>query len=199
MSKKLCYETMPIVVAHEDASIRDHLWTLYWLVRHASQFHNPNGLLVDIGVARGDSTRAILAGRNDGNKKPLISVDYEIDCWRAIREKTDSMGLELPDDDSWTNITADSIDALNFILPHACVDFLFLDTSHEYPQTLNELEAWHPRLAHPCIVAGHDYGLPDVPRDGVKPSVQEFLQNHPGEFRLEAHENCCGLFILWRE
>lgn len=50
------------------------------------------------------------------------------------------------------------------------IDFLFLDSCHEYTFVLNELLAWKPKMKPNSIIAGHDY-----PSDGIKRAVAEVL------------------------
>lgn len=109
---------------------------------------------------------------------------------------TNKFGLAIPSEHRWRFINEDSVKAAE-TWKERLVDFLFIDTCHTYPETLYELEAWRKNMAHGGIIAGHDFGLPDAPRDGVERSVNEFQENHNKEYILEGHKNCCGLFILW--
>ena len=43
------------------------------------------------------------------------------------------------------------------------VDFLFLDSSHDYEPTIAEFSAWRPRLVPGAIVVFDDFGHPDFP------------------------------------
>ena len=65
-------------------------------------------------------------------------------------------------------------------------DFLFIDSSHEYDETLSTFTAWRPRLAPGATVVFHDYGNPDYP--GVQRAVDEL------ELAGEARD---GLYV-WR-
>lgn len=49
-------------------------------------------------------------------------------------------------------------------------DFIFLDSSHEYPETAHEIKAWFNKCKDECIISGHDYHL-----DAVKKSVHEVI------------------------
>lgn len=191
--KDLCYETMSDVVKNAANDIGDHLWSLYWLVRHVAIIKR-NPVIVDIGVANGDSTRAILCACNDVEHR-LTSIDYE-DCRMSMINMTHKFRLEIPSNHRWRFIHEDSVKAAEN-WKGSPVDFLFLDTCHTYPETLYELDAWHNNMAEDGIIAGHDFGLPDAPRDGVEQSVLEFQRDRKGRYFLEGHKNCCGLFILW--
>ena len=58
------------------------------------------------------------------------------------------------------------------------LDFVFIDSSHEYEETLAELKAWYPKVKSGGIFAGHDY--PCWP--GVKQAVDEFFVELDEEF-----------------
>jgi predicted O-methyltransferase YrrM len=51
------------------------------------------------------------------------------------------------------------------------VDLLYIDSSHELEQTINELRAWQPALAVGALVVLDDYTHPDFP--GVRQAVAE--------------------------
>ena len=43
------------------------------------------------------------------------------------------------------------------------IDFLFLDSSHEYQETKDSIHAWFPKIKDGCILSGHDFiGHPEV-------------------------------------
>jgi cephalosporin hydroxylase len=50
-------------------------------------------------------------------------------------------------------------------------EFVFLDTSHQYMQTKEEIQIWWRKVKNNCILAGHDYNL----YDGVKQAVNELI------------------------
>lgn len=51
------------------------------------------------------------------------------------------------------------------------VDFLFLDSSHDYEPTIEEFKAWRPSLAPGAAVVFDDFGHPEYP--GVAAAVEE--------------------------
>lgn len=53
--------------------------------------------------------------------------------------------------------------------PGLPVDFLYVDSSHEYEQTLDELRVWLPVLAEGAVIAFDDYEHPGFP--GVRAAV----------------------------
>jgi predicted O-methyltransferase YrrM len=186
--EELCYEKLMTVCDGAFRDIRDHIYTIYWLARISSS----NGIIVEIGVRGGDSTRALMAAANDCNAK-LYSIDIE-GCHDAVKINTEKLGLKMMD--GWNFIQSDSVEAAKQWNGRP-VNFLFIDSCHLYPETLYELNAWFPYMADRSIMAGHDYFLPDKPRDGVGRSVREFFHAHSDRYDLETRRNCCGLFILW--
>lgn len=51
------------------------------------------------------------------------------------------------------------------------VDFLFLDSCHEYDFVRRELLVWLPKMKHNSIISGHDY----CSSDGIRRAVSEVL------------------------
>lgn len=51
------------------------------------------------------------------------------------------------------------------------LDFVFVDTSHEYEETKDSIRAWYPKLKDERILGGHDYNL----YEGVKKAVEEVI------------------------
>lgn len=53
------------------------------------------------------------------------------------------------------------------------LDFVFLDSSHQYKETVKEIKIWYPLLKDGCILSGHDYNSEENP--GVKQAVDQLL------------------------
>ena len=53
------------------------------------------------------------------------------------------------------------------------LDFVFLDSSHEYEATKLEIIAWYPKLKDDAILAGHDA----ISHTGVSKAIKEILPN----------------------
>jgi hypothetical protein len=68
-----------------------------------------------------------------------------------------------------TIVQEDSIEAADTFMDES-IDFLFLDSCHEYTFVKLELEKWLPKMKKNSILAGHDY-----PSDGIKRAVAEVL------------------------
>ena len=63
-----------------------------------------------------------------------------------------------------------SIEAAKTFLDNS-IDFLFLDASHEYPDVINDLISWYPKIKNGGILAGHDYDW-----ESVKSAVDTFCK-----------------------
>lgn len=64
-------------------------------------------------------------------------------------------------------------------------ELIFLDSSHEYRQTLNELEAWYPELAAGGMIVLHDTSefaasFDVTGQGGVHRALREWRESHPG-------------------
>lgn len=53
------------------------------------------------------------------------------------------------------------------------LDFIFLDSSHQFLETRKEILAWYPKLKDDCYLSGHDYFSAENP--GVKKAVDMML------------------------
>lgn len=53
------------------------------------------------------------------------------------------------------------------------LDFVYLDSSHEYNSTRKEIKAWYSKLKDQSILSGHDYNSSE--NEGVKKAVDETL------------------------
>lgn len=194
------------------SDISEHLNTLFFFAVDA----RPQ-LIVELGTRGGESTRVFLAAAALNNAK-VLSVDIE-DC----------SGLELPHRDRWSFVKTDDIEfglhgfgkwcAATKLKPQ--IDLLFIDTSHLYEHTKQEIEAWSPLLSDAGIMVFHDtnmgqgiYGRLDRSlgrygwdnERGVIRAVEEFLGTSYDERRfftdvakgfLVAHyPHCNGLTVL---
>lgn len=53
------------------------------------------------------------------------------------------------------------------------LDFVFLDADHSFQAVCRDIEEWAPKVKPGGVLAGHDYGMPEVQR-----AVQERLGEH---------------------
>jgi predicted O-methyltransferase YrrM len=125
-----------------------HYPTLITLAREATT-------VVEFGVRGGVSTWALLDGLPEDGR--LYSVDID-NCVVPPR---------VSGDPRWTFLVGDDLDpAIQAQLPERA-DLIFIDTSHEYDQTVAELT--YALTFEPARIALHDYEL-----DAVRRAVDEF-------------------------
>jgi cephalosporin hydroxylase len=132
--------------------IEDHLPALFWECVAA----NPK-LIVELGTREGVATKALTsaAALSDAH---VVSVDID-NC------------ASVSDYPKWQFVQADDV-AFASEFPSWCserginpsVDFLFIDTSHHYFHTVQEIGAWFPRLSPRCRVVFHDTNLREILR-----------------------------------
>lgn len=114
--------------------------------------------IVELGVRTGVSTWALLDGLPEDGR--LVSVDL-------MRE---GIPRRVTEDPRWTLVTGDDRDAtVQAQLPNA--ELVFIDTSHEYHHTLEELDL-ACRIGAKRI-ALHDWNLADV-----EDAVHGFIRRH---------------------
>lgn len=114
-------------------------------------------LIVELGVEHGHSTQILLAAANL-TKARLLSVDIN-DCSRVS------------DDPGWIFVQSDDVAfAAQFAdfarqrgLP-AQIDVLFIDTSHEFEHTQQEIQKWFAYLAPQGTALFHDTNMRRVYR-----------------------------------
>jgi cephalosporin hydroxylase len=127
-----------------DTDISDHLLTLF-----AEAVNTRPRLIVELGVRGGDST-FVLERAARFCRARLISVDIA-DCSKVSTW------------DEWLFVQSDDIDfatrfpdycTRNGIMP--TIDVLFIDTSHLYDHTVQELATWLPLVSERGKVLFHD-------------------------------------------
>ncbi len=190
--------------------INDHLLTIY---RESIQI-NPD-LIVELGVRGGESTFVLERVAKKCNSI-LVSVDIE-DC------------SGISNYDRWFFVKNDDIEfAKGFkkwcqrksIKPE--IDILFIDTSHLFHHTKEEIKHWFPYLSNRAKVIFHDTNMGFLIRRkdgsyengwdnkrGVIRAIEEFcekkfnekiaFQEECKEFKITHHPYCGGLTILTKK
>lgn len=147
--------------------------------------------IVELGVMIGQSTRALLKAAIE-NSGHLYSVETNGDSLLLVGEALKSGGL---DTSFWTAVHGDDLEvAKAWTIP---IEFLLIDTSHTYEQTLNELETYSKFIVQNGIIVLHDiYGEPHP----VKMAIDDYIKLH-GEWVFEditPHNDGWGLGLLRR-
>ena len=108
--------------------------------------------ILELGTRAGYSTLAFLAGAEEtGGHVWSVDLDPVTDNPRGMLPWRNIPG--------WTFIRGDDMDpGIHGQLPGE-VDVLFIDTSHEYRHTLDELHAYMPRVVRGGVALLHDVNL----------------------------------------
>ena len=191
--------------------IFDHLSTLFFFALDA----RPK-LMVELGTGPGESTRALLAAASI-TKSTLLSVDLK-----------DRGGLDLPFKQYWQFVQSDDIKFgkagfVQWCSSHALkpqIDLLFIDTSHWYEHTKQEIDIWSSFLSGNGSMILHDTNMGRGPyarmdgsigfsydnKRGVIRAMEELLGRQYDErsffcdlakgFLIMHHPHCNGLAIL---
>lgn len=135
----------------EQTDIADHLPVLF-----SEAIKSCPSLIVELGTRGGDSTKVLLKAASM-TKAKMLSVDIE-DCRHVVNDSSFT--------DLWRFVQADDVAfAAEFknwchkVDYPASIDVLFIDTSHEYDHTIQEIKAWFPLLSPKCKVIFHDTNM----------------------------------------
>jgi len=158
----------------QPSDIVEHLPYFVELAQHAQT-------VIELGVRTGVSTVAWLYGLEQSGGH-LWSVDI-------------APAPSLPSR-QWTFILGDDLDVVGQ-LPDE-VDVVFIDTSHHYQRTLDELAAYLPKVRSGGTIVLHDTEL-EVPEDTpagdppfpVKTAIAKFCDEH--QLIWSNRPNCWGL------
>lgn len=144
---------------------------------HLERLHDAaHGTVVELGLDRGVSTSALLAGvEKQGGT--VTSIDINGGCtgialfnghpqWRFVLGR--SLNVDMPDE----------------------IDVLLIDSSHEYSDTLHELRKWGSRVKRDGVMFLHDVMNPLYP--GVRRSIDDYMAGNPSA-TLKIHEGSFGM------
>ncbi|BBB31959.1 conserved hypothetical protein [Thermotomaculum hydrothermale] len=190
--------------------INDHLLTIY----RESIAIKPD-LIVELGIRGGESTFVFERVAKKFNSV-LISVDIE-DCSNASQYE------------KWLFVQYDDIEFAK-IFEKWCkergikpeIDILFIDTSHFYSHTKEEIKLWFPYLSSKAKVFFHDTNIDFIikrkdgslengwdNKRGVIRAIEEFcgkdfnekieFEDECGEFGIKHFPFCSGLTILTKK
>jgi predicted O-methyltransferase YrrM len=200
--------------AHDRSDIHDHLGAIFAEALRASP-----RLIVELGTRGGISTLALLAAAEVANA-PVLSVDIE-DCSGAdipprFRGRWE---FHLGDDVAFAGEPFERYCAEKGLPPLA--EVIFVDTSHLYEHTRDEIDRWLPRLAPGGAMIFHDTNMATWYRSldgrvrrgwdnerGVIRAIEERLGRHyeagayfvdiADGFLVEHRPWCSGLTVLRR-
>jgi predicted O-methyltransferase YrrM len=161
------------------ASWQRHHIAHYLPILFGTAARYPGARIVELGTDAGDSTVALLAAAELAAGH-VWSVDINPDCLFASTFYSKCPG-------PWTFINGNSTHRGTAERTPPQIDVLFIDSSHEYEQTRQELWLWLPRMAPGGVVMLHDTNKPGT-HDKVREALDEALPGrglswyeHPGD------------------
>jgi len=173
-SPKYCFTSL----CEEDSEIVEHLPTLYFLT---VEFNLKKTL--ELGTKDGGSTLVLTEAASKINGY-VWSVDVD-ECFEA-KMKISQAGLEK----YWTFIQGDDIEiGKNW---KESVDHIFIDTSHAYQHTIDEIKLYEPFLKPQGFLTFHD--TRSFP--GVIKAIRDYLKSIDKKFSFYNYFNNNGFVIL---
>ena len=152
------------------SDIQEHMPCL----REAARSY-PKARILELGSRTGNSTLAFLAGAEESDGH-VWSCDID-----NIITRSDGM-KPWANCKRWTFIHGSDMDLDIYAKLPREVDVLFIDTSHEYRHTLDELDAYVPRVVKGGVVLLHDtqflFTRPGEIHDGSIPPVARALDEY---------------------
>lgn len=140
--------------------------------------------VVEIGVLRGDLTKAVLKAL--GPK--VIELYLMVDPWTVYNQGNRTQGMfdamvrdlrefAANEDRRAVMMRRPSLEAAP-LFPDGSFDLIFIDGHHGYKEVIKDIRAWWPLVTDTGILAGHDYRriTPDVIR-----AVDESFVHHTVE------------------
>jgi len=164
-----------------DGDIHDHLTTLYMLT---VEFNLRR--VLELGTRNGHSTIAFLyaVDQTDG-----IVTSIDIDSCPGAFANILTADFKTK---RWTFIQQDDL-TVDWKDP---VDHLFIDTVHDYDQTLKELKKYEPYVVNGGIITLHDLNL-NGSYTGVKGAIDDYLKGRE-DLHYYEYLNCYGLAVIFK-
>lgn len=138
----------------------------------------PNGCRVcEVGVADGDSAlylaKCLHSMGKDFKLYMVDSMDYgKYEQMKTIYQNIIKSGLgEYIEVVPYASLEASEMFNDNFF------NFVYIDSSHTYPETAEEIRAWFPKVKDEFILAGHDYNMPPVFQSVEEVVPKFFIRN----------------------
>jgi len=136
-----------------------------------------HGICAELGVANGDFTEAIFT-INQPKKLHLVDIwqseRYNDDLYNNVCRKFDNQ-LAAGQCQIHRKLSTDAV--LDF--PDSYFDWIYIDTTHSYKLTKEELTLYASKIKPGGVIAGHDYTMGNWRsqlRYGVMEAVHEFCQ-----------------------
>lgn len=154
-----------------------------------------NGKIVELGCWKGkSSTFLITEALNSGKNMEL----HFVDTWAGSPEhlNPDESAYEeglVDDPDFVYKIFLENINKIDYpkhihrihtfqaskLFENNSIDFLFIDTAHEFKHVEKEISLWYSKVKSGGIISGHDYFYP-----GVMRAVKDFSRKYDISIRI---------------
>lgn len=132
--------------------------------------------IIELGA--GESTFALTAAANKTEGE-----FYSIDIGEGAVERYSPGGLEVfKNEPRYHFIQGDDRKVVKTW--NKGIDFLFLDTTHIYSHTKQELEEWIPFVVGGGVIAMHDTAHQSGDGTGCRKALDEFLEKNPDNFTV---------------
>lgn len=178
----------------ESSDISDHLSTIFYHTLEAKP-----KLIIELGTRGGESTKALLAAAEIANCK-VVSIDIE-DC----------SNVKVKYQDRWKFIKDDDVEFGKSKFTEWCrknnlpekADVIFIDTSHNYEHTVEEIDVWKNHLTEEGTLMFHDTNMGDGVYSRLDGSVKSGWNNGRGVIKgveefIKADYNESGFFADYR-
>ena len=166
----------------EAGFMRNYMFRLYWLAKRSN-----SKKIVELGCTPGGSTIPLLwaAERNDGY---LWSCDLANPPTKIPHYNSSDMSKR-------AIIGGIKASELGKVWFHGEVDFIYLDTSHAYEDTIEEINAWLPHLKEGGLFVFHDT---EIYKSEVFRAITHVITNSSSLFELHHWPDCYGHVALQR-
>lgn len=158
---------------------------LVWLKQEAA--HVPaDQAIVELGVYRGGSLKALCDGAEEGNNAPV----YGVDSWGSrpgiYRGRPHMLSRYVPTDmQAAAEYTGGRAQLIHATTVEAARDYdgptvglLYIDAEHTQPSVLADFHAWRPHLASSAVVAFDDHEPGKIGRGVMRAVSQLVTQAH---------------------
>ncbi len=191
---RLSYDDIVIRSKHI-SGMQHHMIRLYNLTKHLPLPRT----VVELGTRFGESTMAFVAAVSD-----VGGHVYSVDIHDQRDHRLFNAALLNHEGDNLTFIRGDSL--LVVQLWELPIDHLFIDTTHQYAQSINELNQWGKYVKPGGIISLHDTSAGNPPEGitgpwqlngfpGLRQAIREYMVAHP-DYTITEHPECFGLSVI---
>jgi cephalosporin hydroxylase len=132
-----------------------------------------NSIVCEVGVADGNSALYLANKINSLGKSFKLYMVDNMDYGKYFQMKTIYENIIKSGLGKYIEVVpTDSVKASKMFNGDS-LDFVYLDSSHQYKPTLKEIKAWYPKLRDGALLSGHDFYSKENP--GVQKAVKELL------------------------